>query len=119
MNNAHIDQKAFVQKVIKETGCTYEQAMFVLGHTLELTQMAYMQGYNNATDQSSDEDQKRQTIIRLQELCEQNHDMCNEECPVYAVNGEVPLDPEHPDNCLCFKSGVKMYHYLKSRGQLL
>jgi len=37
MTEPRINQKAFVRKVIKETGCTHEQAMFVLGRSMAET----------------------------------------------------------------------------------
>ena len=56
---------------------------------------------------------EKDAIEILYETCDDNHASCNNNCPVYEDYGDVPLDSDG-NNCLCFKSGVKMLYYLRT-----
>lgn len=59
---------------------------------------------------------KREREEELSEICERTHFSCDGNCPVFAVNNEVP-DTAHDFNanrgCDCFKNGKAMLKFLK------
>lgn len=47
----------------------------------------------------------------LYEVCDAEHASCNPECPVYALNGNKPVNGgEH--GCKCFKDGEAMMRFI-------
>lgn len=51
----------------------------------------------------------------LFEICDRVHASCDDDCPVYKLNGhQVPRcsEEEHYGGCLCFKDGVAMQKFI-------
>ena len=58
---------------------------------------------------------KRVRENELYEICESTHASCDSECPVFAVNNEVPdtaKDFNVNRGCDCFKNGTAMLEFL-------
>lgn len=49
----------------------------------------------------------------LKDLCYDLHGCDCEECPVYAVNNEIPNNENSRWGCDCFKDGHKMMKFIK------
>lgn len=50
----------------------------------------------------------------LYEVCSSVHSSCNEECPVYAANGNrIPNKQRSMAGCDCFKNGAAMLRFLR------
>ena len=49
----------------------------------------------------------------LYDVCDRVHATCYRECPVFAVNNEIPWNKEK-SNCRCFKDGEKMLAFIRS-----
>lgn len=53
----------------------------------------------------------------LYDICESEHSSCNPECPVYAKNGNKPVNGHRPfkenRGCDCFKDGAAMLRFLR------
>lgn len=49
----------------------------------------------------------------LSDICHDLHGCNCEECPVYAVNDEVPNKRKSRWGCDCFKDGSKMREFIK------
>ena len=47
----------------------------------------------------------------LYNICDREHASCNNDCPVFAVGGEVPLNADGR-NCSCFKDGIQMRDFI-------
>lgn len=59
----------------------------------------------------SDEDLKKQ----LYEICYCIHSNCNNECPVYRMNGSrTPNNLQTNYGCDCFKDGTAMLEFIRS-----
>lgn len=55
----------------------------------------------------------------LYDICDRVHSHCNSDCPVYAINNQVPdtaNDFKVNRGCDCFKSGAAMIKYIKENG---
>ena len=51
----------------------------------------------------------------LFEVCQDVHASCNEQCPVFEINGG-PLDPDTSScGCSCFKNGAAMRQFLREK----
>ena len=54
----------------------------------------------------------------LFEICDREHSGCNNECPVYRLNGSAVVNGHKPfaenRGCDCFKSGSRMYIFIKN-----
>ena len=54
----------------------------------------------------------------LYEICSFVHSNCDDECPVYRLNGSKPVNPNKPfavnRGCDCFKDGREMYIFIKN-----
>ncbi len=52
----------------------------------------------------------------LFEICEREHAQCNEDCPVYKLNGnKIPFKENENDGCSCFKHGSKMLEFIRKK----
>lgn len=53
----------------------------------------------------------------LYKICCDIHASCNENCPVYEKNGDIPWgeDKNNRTNCICFKDGKKMLKFLRAK----
>jgi hypothetical protein len=55
---------------------------------------------------------------RLYEICDNTHASCNDDCPVYRLNGSKVLDTVHDfeknRGCDCFKNGEAMREYIEN-----
>ena len=56
----------------------------------------------------------------LYEICDREHSNCNEDCPVYKLNGNEPPSEGIEENetegnygCDCFKNGKLMFEFIK------
>lgn len=49
----------------------------------------------------------------LAEICERVHASCDNDCPVYDVNGCVPDENKTRSGCDCFKNGKAMLEFLQ------
>ena len=58
----------------------------------------------------TDEDLKEDLL----EICYREHASCNSDCPVYAKNGDSPVNPETSESgCDTFKRGDLMLAFLR------
>lgn len=58
---------------------------------------------------------KREIQDLLYEICDDVHSSCDAGCPVYDIN-DGPVNPSSSQSgCDCFKSGQKMYDFIKSK----
>ena len=52
----------------------------------------------------------------LYEICDREHSSCNDDCPVYKINGG-PVNPDKPfeenRGCDCFKNGHAMLRFIR------
>jgi len=55
LTGSEFEHKSFIRFVQETTGCSYEDAMRVLGRVVEITQSTYVQGYNQAVNQLKQE----------------------------------------------------------------
>ena len=58
--------------------------------------------------------------IELYDICDKVHAACDDECPVYKLNGHKVLDPDNKSfrenrGCDCFKNGRKMREFIRSK----
>jgi len=55
--------------------------------------------------------------VELYEICDRVHANCDDECPVYLLNGHSPPGSDklfHENRgCDCFKNGPKMLRFIK------
>jgi len=58
-------------------------------------------------------------VEELNEICENVHASCNDECPVFEFNNHQVLDTVHDfeanRGCDCFKDGKKMLAFIKAK----
>lgn len=59
----------------------------------------------------------------LYDICDDEHASCNDDCPVYELNGHSPVGAHKPFHenrgCDCFKNGHAMLQFVRNayRGQ--
>lgn len=58
--------------------------------------------------------------MALHDVCESVHSSCDSECPVFKINGGVPLETQGRGNlrrkeCSCFKHGSAMLAFIREK----
>jgi len=61
--------------------------------------------------------EKSEITNALYEICDSVHSSCDNQCPVYRLNGSKAPGEDKPfeenRGCDCFKNGTAMYNFIK------
>lgn len=52
--------------------------------------------------------------IELYEICNRVHSGCDDDCPVFRLNGSKIPGYEENEDCNCFKNGSKMLEFIRA-----
>jgi hypothetical protein len=62
---------------------------------------------------------EKEIIDELYEICDRVHSGCNNDCPVFELNGGKVVEPREGDfdGCHGFKNGRKMLNFIREKSR--